>query len=248
MKIQKILETSILALLVLTVYLFTVNPLTKEYSFYALFLCLFFSVSIYFYSFRKNRINHQHKKMLKILIFTFITAILLWVGTTGWYLSPFFYMLYIVGISLGFLFSRSAAFSFVLVLIAILLPSFGEITGNFDIVTVFSLFLIIPLSYFLSNIYLKMKEKEKKILVLQNENRSYKSKVDELLSNKITKVSAQLREPLNDIQQLSYYYPKRKTLEAKEEYIRRIIVSSKKALKLIDSFEEDTTGRKITKV
>lgn len=246
-KVQQAIESIILALLTLVVYLFTINPITKPYSLYALIVCVILLLSLYVFS-----IKHQgetlwkiRSRMFKILAFTFATAILLWVGTTGWYLSKFFYLLYLLGISLAFLFSTSVAFSFILVLIAILLPNIGELNTNFDIATMLSLFLIVPLSYFLSHQYLKVKEKEKKILILENEKKNFESKVDELLQNKVTKVSADLREPINDIKQLAYYIPKISAKKEKDEYRQRIIKSSEKALAVVKHFEQETTGRTV---
>lgn len=247
MKFQQIIEGLILALLTLVVYLFTINPLTKAYSVYALILCLVFFGVLYLISLYKGDDHNWrlHGKLLKILLFTFITAILLWVGNTGWFLSPFFYLLYIVAISVAFLFSTSVTFSFVLVLIAILLPNLSDIQSRFDLVTVFSLLLIIPLSYFLSHVYLQLKEKEKKILILEHEKKEYKSKVDELLGNRITKIGAELREPINDIKQLALYYPNLSSKKEREKYRERIVNSSEKALHLIDTFELETTGRAV---
>lgn len=249
MRIQQIIEGVILALLTLVIYLFTINPLTRDYSVYALVGCLVLALGVYVVSLKKNDERHflVHGKILKILLFTLVTAILLWVGNTGWILSPFFYLLYIVGISLAFLFSTSVSFSFVLVLVAILLPNLGEVRSDFDIVTVLSLLLIIPLSYFLSDTYLKVKEKEKKILILEHEKRTYKSKVEELLENKITRIGAELREPINDIKQLGLYYSQIETKKDQEEYRKRIVLSSERALRLLDSFEKETTGRGVKK-
>lgn len=247
MNIQRIIEGIILALLTLVVYLFTINSYTKPYSVYALILCLVISGGLYLFSLHSShrantRINPQ---VLKILLFTFATAILLWVGSTGWAVSPFFYLLFIVGISVAFLFSTSVSFSFVLVLVAILLPNLEGVRQDFDIVTVLSLLLIIPLSYFLSNAYLKVKEKEKKILILEHKHTALETEVESLLHNQITKISADLREPVNDIKQMALYYPKAKTKKDQEEYIERIVTSSEMALKLLNSFEKETTGRAV---
>ncbi len=249
MRIQQLFEGIILALLTLVIYLFTINPLTREYSVYALVGCLLVASGVYVISLKKNDERHLliHGKILKILIFTFVTAILLWVGNTGWVLSPFFYLLYIVGISLAFLFSTSVSFSFVLVLVAILLPNLSEVRSDFDIITVLSLLLIIPLSYFLSDTYLKVKEKEKKIIILEHERKTYKSKVEEMLENKITRIGAELREPINDIRQLALYYPQVETQKDKAEYRRRIVFSSQKAMDILEKFEKDTTGRRVKK-
>lgn len=249
MKLQQILEGSILALLTLVVYLFTVNPLTKSYSLYALVACLGFSLILYLVSIRKGKKGEwrMHHQVLRILTFTFSTAILLWVGTTGWFLSPFFYLLYLLAISLAFLFSTSVAFSFILVIVAILLPTVGEIDPKFDLVTILSLLLTIPLAYFLSKTYLRVKEKEKKILILETEHKEYKTVVEEMLQNKVIRAAAELREPINDIRQLAYYAEHRYTKRDIEENTKKIIKLSEQALKLLNTFEEETTGEKFLK-
>ena len=249
MKIQQTIESIILALLVLVIYLFTINPLTKQYAIYALLASFIFLSFLYLVSLKKHhhmdwRIN---TKTLRILIFVFTTAILLWVGNTGWSLSPFFYLLYILGLALGFLFSTSAAFSFVIVLVAVLLPQIGTINAHFDYVTVLSLFLIVPLSYFLSHAFLKVKEKEKKILILEHEKKNFQDAVEEVLNNKVIKFAADLREPVNDVKQLALYVPKKQTERLLAENRKKIIASSEKALALITKFEEETTGQKFLK-
>lgn len=249
MKIQKAIESIILALLVLVIYLFTINPLTKTYAIYALLISLVFFSLLYLVSLKRH--HHLdwriHERTLRILVFAFATAILLWVGNTGWAFSPFFYLLYILGLALGFLFNTSAAFSFVIVLVAVLLPQIGNINTHFDYVTVLSLFLIVPLSYFLSHAFLKVKEKEKKILILEHEKKNFQDTVEELLNNKVIKFAADLREPVNDVRQLALYVPKKQTEETLAENRKKIVASSEKALALIAEFEEDTTGRKLLK-
>ncbi len=235
--------------MVLVIYLFTINPLTKPYAIYALILSLIFFSLLYLISLKRH---HQldwriHGQTLRILVFAFATAILLWVGNTGWVFSPFFYLLYILGLSLGFLFSTSVTFSFVIVLIAVLLPQIGEVSTHFDYLTVFSLFLIVPLSYFLSHTFLKMKEKEKKILILEHEKNNFQDKVEELLNNKVIRFAAELREPVNDIRQLALYTPKSHSQKEIEANRKKIIASSERALSAISQFEEETTGRKLLK-
>lgn len=92
---------------------------------------------------------------------------------------------------------------------------------------------------------MKVKEKEKKILILETENKLYGGKVEELLRNVVTKVSVDLREPLNDIRQLAIYSPKLSTTKERDEYRKRIVKSSEKALQILKGFEEETTGRKL---
>lgn len=242
---QKILEGLILALLTLVVYLFTINPLTKPYAIYALVLCLALLgiINFVFIKFVKKPADKlAEKNTFRILIFTITTAVLLWVGSTGWFLSPFFYLLYLLAISLGFLFSTSVSFSFILVLIGVLLPNIGSISSGLDLVSLLSLLLMVPLSYFLRREYLRRIEREKKILILQEEHKTFENKVEEILSNKVSKIATDLREPLNDIKQLAIYIQKTATKNEKEK-IKRVINSSEKALQKLKDFEEETTGK-----
>lgn len=248
LKAQQFIEATILALLSLSVYLFTIHPLTRAYAPDILLVCVIVIAAInllYMQRVHKKPVTAD-SKTFKVLMFTLVIAILLWVGNTGWSVSPFFYLLYLVGISLGFLFSPSVMFSFVLVLIGVLLPNVGNIDTRVDFVTFFSLFLIIPLSYFLRREYLKKIEREKKILILEKEHKAYENKVEEILANKITRVGTELREPINDVKQLALYAKSQKKVFKDEDY-DAIIASSEKALNYLKHFEEDTTGRILVK-
>lgn len=248
-KTQKIIEGVILALLTLVIYLFTINPMTKPYAVYVAVasLLLLGLVNFFLAHLKPKEFNKfLEGRTEKILIFALFTAVLLWVGNTGWFLSPFFYLLYLLAISLAFLFSTSVSFSFIIVLIGVLLPNVGSVNSQFDLVSLLALFLMLPLSYFLRKEYLRRKEKEKKILILEEERKSTQNKVDEILSNKITKIAVDLREPINDIRLLALMVEKKATIQEKEN-VKKILASSEKALKRLQTFEEETTGRMLVK-
>ncbi len=246
-KPQKIIESIILALLILVIYLFTTNSDTRVYALPFLLFGFLFVGGVYLFQIRftKSQQVMVQTRTFKILIFAFVGAILLWVGNTGWFLSPFFYLLYLVAISLGFLFSNSVTLSFVLVLIAILLPQMGTVNTKIDFISIVSLLLIIPLTYFLRREYLVRVEKDKKILILEKGHKAIETKVEEILANRVTKLGAELREPINDIRQLALYAKKNKEYNRKE--FEAIISSSEKALSQLKSFEENTTGRILVK-
>ena len=174
-----------------------------------------------------------------------ISALLLWLGTNGWYLSPFFYVLYLLSLASALFLSPSVAFSFVLVLVAVLLPQINVLSPRLDAVSIFCLFLMIPFSYIISHMYLSLKEKEKKIIILESEGKQFDSPVEEMLDNKITKFVTDLRQPLSDIKQIAYYVPEMHSDSSVEEGRIRIIAASEEALQMVKTFEKESTGRTI---
>lgn len=242
--VQSFLEATILGLLALVIYIFTIHSDTRIYALPALGVVLLLVGIVYIFHIKstdqKSKLHEQ--RTFRILIFACVSAILLWVGTTGWFLSPFFYLLYLVAISLAFLFNTSVAFSFILVLVAILLPQIGGVKAQVDSVSLLSLFLVIPLAYYLRREYVAKIEREKKILVLEKEHKVMQSKVDEILTNKVVSLGAHLREPINDIRQIAMYAEKNGGPQDIKDY-DKIIISTGKAFELLKTFEEETTGK-----
>src|SRR6266849_5060431 len=117
MKFQHVVDSLILALLILGVYIFTISPLTRSYAPYGLILCFFFFGMLSILGTGKQSyLWRMQNGIYRVLFFTFVMAILLWIGTTGWVFSPFFYVLYMLALCLALLFSPSVSFAFVLVL------------------------------------------------------------------------------------------------------------------------------------
>lgn len=243
--VQSFVEGSIMGLLALVIYLFTINDQTRVFALPVLALCLLLIVGVYIFTLHSKSDMHQ-KKTFQILLFACVSAILLWVGTTGWFLSPFFYLLYLVAVSLAFLFNTSAAFSFILVLVAILVPQIGGVNTNLNIFSLLSLLLIIPLSYFLRREYILRIEKEKKILILEKTHKTSETEVEKILANKITDLGARMREPINDIRQIALFAEKNGAPRDEKDFAK-IVISTSRAFDLLDAFEEESTGRKLLK-
>lgn len=242
--LEILLEDILVAIATLAIFIFTSNEALRVYvPLVSLFFVFIFVLVFCLHHFKIFRFKTD---ALKIVGYFFIALALLWVGSTGWFFSPFFYFLYVASIAMAFLYRSSIATSFVLVLIGILLPQIGSFDINYDILSLCLLLLVIPLSYILRKQYLNSKEKEKKILILQQEKSVYKNKVEEVLSNKIHKIGADIREPLNDIKQLSYVLEKH-TPKDKKTYIHRITASAQKALDKLNSFEQEATGNTFRK-
>lgn len=245
-QVQHGIEALILGLLTLSVYLFTINPITSPIAIY-IYVATFLIIAVFFIvqvKREKTFLNPATSRTFKIIVFALVTGVLLWVSNTGWFLSPFVYLLYIAGISLGFLFSPSVALSFVLLLIAVLLPSLGGVNNKIDLTGAISLLMVIPLSYFLRREYVKRIEREKKILVLQEEHKKFEDTVEEVLSNKVIKMAVNIREPINDIQQIALYAKKHSVPEKAKDF-HTIVMASRRALSLLKDFEENTTGKKL---
>jgi hypothetical protein len=111
---------------------------------------------------------------------------------------------------------------------------------------VLSLLTTIPLSLYLRKEYLRLKQTEKKILVLEKEKEeSYQDIIQEVLANKVNNFSVDMRQPINDTKQLAFYIQKHHKNQELSESLNKIIFSSEEALKILSDFEAGTTGKKI---
>lgn len=226
-----------LLFLTLFVYFFTVHPATKIYSLHLLIFSLLLFLSIFLFR-RERRIW---------LIYAGVSFALLVVGISGWFFSPFFSWLYILAIAISFLFNQTISTLFVGLLIALFLPNMGSIDLVLDILTLLSLFFIIPLTYFLRLEYLRLKESEKGILILKEENKKFKTTLSEILANRVTQFAVLLRESLNDIKQIAHYKKKTSPREHKDDSDDKIVTLSEKGLQILKKFEEQVTGIKMLK-
>lgn len=217
----------------LIIYLLSVLPQTKLFGIHLLILSILLMGSALVF-------KHANKP---IFTYSLIAAILFFIGLTGWFYSPFFYWIYLLAIAIAFIFNPLISTLFVAVFVVIFLPNIGSIDTTWDVFTIFSLILVIPLTAYLRGKYLELKENEKAILILEKENEKYKNIVDELLGNKVINVSAKLREKANDIKQMSYLVSKGKKYNQKR--IDEIHVLSEELLGLIKKFEEHVTGQKV---
>lgn len=215
-------------------YILTIHPLTRDYNIYFLLIAAVVCVGLYI----------TDKKDSQAFVYTSILLVLIIVGITGWFGSPLFSWLYVLAIALAFIFAPFVANVFVLILVLLFLPSLRSFDLNFELLTITSLLLIIPIAEYLRDKYLSLKEKEKDILVLKEENKQYESKLNEVLSNKISRESIDLKEPINDIKQIILYYKTTKN-PVKKVDLDKIIDLSNKSLKVINDFEEESTGEKL---
>lgn len=174
-------------------------------------------------------------------------SILLFVGSTGLFLSPFFFTLYLLSILFGFVFSPAILVVFIVTLVILLSFNIGTVNIVYDFFIVFSLLIIIPLTFYLKKEYLSLKEAAKEVLIIKNEQKNFQNKVDELLNNKITTFAVSMRQLINDVKQLAFMIKKNHSQEEMVKKTDRIIASSEESLRLLQTFEEEATGNRLLK-
>lgn len=210
---------------------------------YTLHLTLIFLMTSIALSFVKNpKLN-----LLKTSLNSF--TILMLVGGTGWFLSPFFFLLYLLPIYLGFLYVPSVAFGFLAALLIIFAFSVGEVEISFDIMTLLSLLLVIPLVMYLRKKYLILKQTDKDILILQEDSGIKDTDtIASLLSNRITNLGVTIRQPLSFIKQAATVLLE-EDISPKEatEYLKRIKKTAAESLQDIRDFEGDTSANEVLK-
>lgn len=210
---------------------------------YTLHMALIFFILAISLSFVKN----PKLALGKTAINSFI--VLLLVGGTNWFLSPFFFLLYLLPIYLGFLYVPSVAFGFLAALLLIFAFDVGTVDVQFDIMTLLSLLLVIPLVIYLRKKYLILKQTNKDILILQEESGIKDSDtIAALLANRVTNLGVTIRQPLSFIKQAATVLIE-EDLSPKEatEYLKRIRSTATESLKDIRDFEGDTSANEVLK-
>jgi signal transduction histidine kinase len=173
-----------------------------------------------------------------------VTTIVLLVGATLWFLSPFFFLLYLTPLYLGFIFTPTVAFAFLAALLLIFSSSTGEVDIAYDIMVLLSLLLVIPLVIYLRRKYLVIRQTKRDILILE-EGSGIKSidTIARLLSNRITSLGVNVRQPLTFIRQAASMIMEDKVDGGEQsKLLKRIYNTASQALAMIKRFEGDTSA------
>ncbi|MDO8512467.1 MAG: hypothetical protein Q7S57_04295 [bacterium] len=135
---------------------------------------------------------------LAILLWAVFTCVV--VSVTGWFHSPFFFALYLLGVGLSFIYPFRVSVVYTLSLIFIFLFS-GDVEGSFDIMLLLSLLSVIPISLALRRDFLKVQQDQKDILVLETGDDKNNSALENLLQNSVNRVGVNLRQPVTYLKQ-----------------------------------------------
>ena len=232
------------AFVTLCAYFLTVLPATRGYaSSYFLFYIFIAGVGIVYWPFARKTLKDE--RLMTLYFGAVFVSLLLWIGVTGWFFSPFFYFLYLLAIILAFVYSPLSTLAFVLVLLGLFTPNIGSIDLTLDIITIVSLLSVVPLTHFLQKEYLQMKQTEKKVLILEEKGKELKNKVDEVLANKVSSFAVKLRQPVNDMRQVALVALKGGNAEKVKTALHKIAVLGRESLDQIEHFEEGVTGKEL---
>jgi len=181
------------------------------------------------------------RKLIDITIF-----VLFVIASTGWFKSPFFFVVYLLSIIIAFVYSNIAGLGFIVSLITIFLISLERINPASDSMILASLILAFPTAIILRNKYIKFQEEQKRILVVENERKNHKNSTGELHENPLILFAISLRTQINDIKQLAYELKEVSGQEAEKDR-SRIIASCEEALRILKRFEQKTLGKRTLK-
>lgn len=238
---DKIKPAILIVALTLGIFALTKNPVTGPFKLQLLLVSI---LAAAFYGYKLSK-DGKVLSQTQSFIYLFIATVLLLVSATGWFFSPFFFGLYLLGVTLALMYSPMVSIGFIVTIVALFSFNVGEVDLAYDFLIILSLLATIPVGLSLRKEYLKLKESAKEILVLQHEHEKYKNELEEVLSNTMNNFAVNLRQPLNDIKQLAYLLAKAKGKAEEEKDRERIIASSEEALRMLKNFEEETTGKKL---
>lgn len=147
------------------------------------------------------RFSSRGRPTLTVPLWTLV--VLLLVGSTGWFFSPFFFALYLLGIALGFVYTPGVAVAFTLALITLFAFSIGEVSPTYDFLTLLSLLSVIPITMGLRRSFLVVQQEKKGILILEPEGESTSgiTSLDAILRNQVNRVGVLLRQPLTYVKE-----------------------------------------------
>lgn len=231
----------LIVLVTLGIFILTKNPAT---SFLKLHFALLSIIILFVYVLALRKSKEQATED-KTFFYIVIVSVLSVVGATGWFFSPFFFTLYLVAIVLSFMFTPSVSLAFIVTLVFIFSFNIGEVDLTYDFLVVLSLLTTIPLSLYLRREYLRLKEAQKEILILQHQKEAFKTKIEEVLANSVINFGATIRQPINDTKQIGYRLGDIKDKSQREKYQKRLLASSEEALRILKNFEEDVTGKRL---
>jgi len=232
-----------LSVAILTVVIFSLTKLnlTSPFRLQMALLCII--VTIFYFMVFSKRVPEQSKAGFSAYLLSATTLFI--VGATGWFFSPFFFSLYLLAVLYSFIFTPATSMAFVAILVTLFSFNIGEVDVAYDFLVILSLLTTIPICLYLRREYLKLREYEKKILILETEQKNFQDVVEKVLANKIIKFAADLKQPVNDTKQLAYELKVLKNKKDIEKVQERIIEAADEAINELKRFEEAVTGSKL---
>lgn len=232
-------KAALFAILPLGVLLWTSIPSIAPFTLHLAVIILLTTIGISF-------VTAEKVQLLKVTLQ--VLTIVLLVGATGWFFSPFFFLLYLVPLYLGFVYTPLVAFSFLAALLVIFASSVGETDVAYDFMTLLSLLLVVPLVIYLRKKYLALKQSNKDILILETGETKSASSLEHVLQNKVNELGTLLRQPVTYLKQgLALMGDTRLTKEEADDTLTRMRKAAEELFSLIKEFERGTTKNVLLK-
>lgn len=224
-------------------YWFTTYSVTSPFGIQATLFLLFVITFVIYFLERKGAIMYQVKRLVMLLAL----FILFWVGSTGWFVSPFSFGLHLLMVMLSFFFPASVALGFAIALFTIIMTTIGQGDMTMKALEILSLLTSIPLTFYFRDKFLRFKEEQKMILILKRQHMEHENKVENVLNNTFTRFCAHLRSPLSQVRLLAYHMESIRDPGHMERERTKLIHAIEEALSQLAYFEEETTGEKLLK-
>lgn len=184
---------------------------------------------------------HRVARSIRVAVWT--VFVLLLVGSTGWFHSPFFFALYFLAVSLGFVFTFSAAASFTIALLIVFILS-AELNVAYDFFILLSLLSALPLTLALRKSFLLVQQEKKGILILEDDKRGEGvTTLEAILQNRVNRVGILLRQPITYIKQgLSMLHDGKLSGDEEQDVVHRMQRSTDEMFTLVKNFEQGATN------
>ncbi|MBI4137472.1 hypothetical protein HY469_05415 [Candidatus Roizmanbacteria bacterium] len=223
-------------------YIISTFTLTPDVS-TQLFFIFLFGLFLYVYIGERSPNVILSTQIITLLLTGTIISL---VASTGWFESPFSFMLYFLIVVLSIFFPPYASMVFVSTLLGIAAIANNDENLSHIFLTLLSLLACVPISLYIRTIYLDYKQSQKEILILKKRfHKHYYNHAQEILDNAIDHFATDLRGEIGIIKQLSYELSHEHDHARLNAELERLDESVARALRAISYFEEETTGNKM---
>src|SRR3989344_1285016 len=242
-QMQSLISSLVILLITVVAYLFNKTPETAPFRGQIIYVSLF-ALLFFIYFTEKSKTS---RRAVNLSIYLLTTFVLFLVASTGWFSSPFSFLIYFLLLVYGLMYAPFISMLFIVSLIFIIFTtsdkSYEQTSRNFLIVV--SLLSAVPIAVYLRQKYLSLMENSKDILILKKKEENYLGGLDDVLENRISFFAAVLRQPISTIKNLAFRLSSELDEEKSKQIRERIITSSDEALSTLKKFEEESTGRKL---
>jgi hypothetical protein len=151
--------------------------------------------------------TREKNELLNRIFFSMVVfMMLILVQNTGWFYSPFLFVLFLTTVACVLLYSFWAGAFFLGSISVLFLSYVDRTTPWYDYVRILSFFTALPLSVVFSSEFLRLKQNDKKILILEEESAVNKGELERLRRNRLIWNDVLLRQSLATARNFVLYW------------------------------------------